>query len=97
MKTENNKFIISNIVCHGDSFKEKIDEINAHLEQICSEKMMAIIPQSNLNPKRYLRKCRLHLNDVGVSMLVRIFKVSLTNFDWQEYEYDDQPFKNQFF
>ena len=37
--------------------------------------------KSDINPKRYLRKCRLHLNDVGVSMLVRIFKVSLTNFD----------------
>ena len=40
MKTENNKFIISSTVCRGDSFKEKVDEINAHLEQICAEKVI---------------------------------------------------------
>ena len=37
MKTENNK-IISSIVCCAGSFKEKVDEVNAHLEEICVEK-----------------------------------------------------------
>ena len=33
MKTEN-KIIVSSIVCRADSFREKIDEVNAHLEEI---------------------------------------------------------------
>ena len=34
MKTDNYKIMISSIVCHGDSFKEKISEVNAYLEEI---------------------------------------------------------------
>ena len=36
MKTENNKIIVSSIVCRADSFREKVDEVNAHLEEICA-------------------------------------------------------------
>ena len=43
MKTENNKIIISSIVCRADSFPEKVDEVNAHLDEICAEKDIAII------------------------------------------------------
>ena len=38
MKTENNKIIVSSIVCRADSFREKVHEVNAHLEEICTEK-----------------------------------------------------------
>ena len=38
MKTENNKITISSAVCRTDSFKEKVDKVNTHLEEICSEK-----------------------------------------------------------
>ena len=77
MRTENNKIIISSIVCHADSFKEKVHEVNAPLEEICAEKDIAIITHSNINPKRHLNKSRLHLNDAGVSVLVRNLKLSL--------------------
>ena len=36
MKRENKKIPISSIVCQVDSFKEKVDEVNAHLEEICA-------------------------------------------------------------
>ena len=36
MKRENKKILISSIVCQVDSFKEKVDEVNAHLEEICA-------------------------------------------------------------
>ena len=34
MKTENNKIIVSSIVCRADSFREKVGKVNAHLEEI---------------------------------------------------------------
>ena len=43
IETENKKIIISSIVCHADSFKEKVDEVNTHLEEIYAEKKIAII------------------------------------------------------
>ena len=81
IKTENNKIIVSSIVCHADSFREKVGKVNAHLEEICAEKDIAIITHSNINPKRHLNKSRLHLNDAGISVLVRNFKAFLTNLD----------------
>ena len=42
MKTGNNKIIISNVVCRADSFKKKVDEVNAHLKEICAKKDIAI-------------------------------------------------------
>ena len=81
MKTENNKIIVSSIVCRADSFREKVDEENAHLEEICAEKNIAIITDSNINPKRHLNRSRLHLNDASISVLVRNFKAFLTNLD----------------
>ena len=39
MKTENSKIIVSSIVvCRAHSFREKVDEVNAHLEKICAKK-----------------------------------------------------------
>ena len=81
MKTENNKIIVSSTVCRADSFREKIGEVNAHLEEICAEKDIVIITHCNMNPKRHLNKSRSHLNDAGISVLVTNFKTFLTNLD----------------
>ena len=66
MKTEKNE-IVSSMVCRADSFREKVDEVNAHLEEICAEKDIAIITDSNINPKIHLNKSKLHLNDAMVA------------------------------
>ena len=58
MKTENNKIIISSIICRADSFREKVAKVNAHLEETCAEKDIAIITDSNINPKRHLNESR---------------------------------------
>ena len=81
MKTENNKIIVSSIVCRADSFREKVGKVNAHLEEICAEKDIAIITHSNINLKRHLNRSRLHLNDAGISVLVTNFKAILSNLD----------------
>ena len=57
-KTENNKNIVSSIVCRADSFREKVCKVNAHLEEIRAEKDIAIITHCNINPKRHLNKSR---------------------------------------
>ena len=77
------KEISENIVTLTRSIKtgEKVGKVNAHLEEICAEKDIAIITHSNINPKRHLNKSRLHLNDAGISVLVRNFKAFLTNLD----------------
>ena len=77
MKKENNKIIVSSIVCRADSFKEKADEVNAHLEEICTVKDIAIITHSNINPKRHFN------NSAIISVLVRNFQAFLTNLDWK--------------
>ena len=74
MKTENNKIIVSSIVCPADSFREKVGKVTL----ICAEKDIAIITHSNINPKRHLNKSRLHL---GISELLRNFKAFLANLD----------------
>ena len=51
MKTENNKIVVSSILCHVDSFREKVGKVNAHLEERCAEKDIGIITHSNINPK----------------------------------------------
>ena len=40
-----------------------------------------MILHRNINPKRYLSRCRLHLNDAVVSLFVRNFRDFLNNFD----------------
>ena len=77
MKTENNKIIVSSIVCPADSFREKVGKVTL----ICAEKDIAIITHSNINPKRHLNKSRLHLNDADIYVLVRNFKAFLTSLD----------------
>ena len=81
MKTENNKIIVPSIICPADSFRGKAGKVNASLEEICAEKDIAIITHSNINLKRHLNKSGLHLNDAGISVLVRSFKAFLSNLD----------------
>ena len=40
-----------------------------------------MISHRNINPKRHLKRSRLHLNDAGVSLFVRNFRDFLNNFD----------------
>ena len=47
MKTEN-KIIICSTVCRAGSSREKVDEVKAHLEEICAENNIAIITHSNI-------------------------------------------------
>ena len=70
IKTENTKNIVSSTVRPADNFRKIVGIVNAHIEGICVEKDIAIITDSNINPKRELNKSRLYLNDSGISVFV---------------------------
>ena len=82
-KKFSSNIVISDIVTREDGYKTKADEVNKILEEICGKKGIPLIRNNNINSKRHLNRSRLHLNDTGVSVLVRNFKTFLTNFEWQ--------------
>ena len=51
-----------------------------------SLKHQHLVKASNINPERHLNASSLHLNNAGISVLVRDFQAFLKNLDWQEYE-----------
>ena len=81
LKLDNNTVIVSSIVPHDGENKKKVDEVNTILEELCKANNVGIIPHRNINPKRHLNRSRLHLNNAGVSLLVRNFRDFLNNFD----------------
>ena len=81
LKTENNTAVISNIVLHGDSEKEKQETVNKLLVDICQQKEISLIDHDNINTKRHLNKSILHLHAHEKSVLVKNLKSFLTNFN----------------
>ena len=73
--------VVSGIVPHGDYYKEKTEAVNKVLKGTCTKENMHFICHSNINVKRHLNRSNLHLNDNGISALVRNFKNFLNNFE----------------
>ena len=81
VKKTSSNIVISSIVTREDDYKTKVDKVNKMLEEICGKKGIPLIRNNNINPKRHLNRSRLHLNDTGVTVLVRNVKIFLTNFE----------------
>ena len=81
LKSENNEVVVSGVFPCGDSYKEKAEAVNKLLKDKCTEENMHFICHSNINLKRPLNRSNLHLNDNGISALVRNFKNFLNNFE----------------
>ena len=81
LKSEDNEVVVSGIVPRGDSYKEKAEAVNKVLKDTCTKENMHFICHSNINVKRHLNRSNLHLNDNGISALVRNFKNFLNNFE----------------
>ena len=81
LKSEFNEVVVSGIVPRGDSYKEKAEAVNKLLKDTFSGENMHFICHSNINVKQHLNRSNLHLNDHGISALVRNFKNFLKNFD----------------
>ena len=81
VKKPSSNIVVSDIVTHEDGYKTKVDEVNKILEEIFGKKGTPLIRNNNINSKRHINRSRLHLNDTGVSALVRRFKAFLANFE----------------
>ena len=80
LKSEDNEVIVSGIFLRGDSYKEKAEAVNKVLKDTFTKENMHFICHNNINVKRHLNRSNLHLNDNGISALVRNFKNFLGNF-----------------
>ena len=81
LKSEDNEVVVSGIVPRGDSCKEKAEAVNKVLKDTCTKENMHFICHSNINVKQHFNRSNLHLNDNGISVLVRSFKKFLNNFE----------------
>ena len=81
LKSEDNEVVVSGIAPRGDSCKEKAEALNKVLKDTCTKKIMHFICHSNIYVKRHFNRSNLHLNDNGISVLVRSFKNFLNNFE----------------
>ena len=77
VKKPSSSIVIPDIVTREDGYKTKADEVNKILEEICDTKSIPLIRNNNINSNRNLNWSRQHLNDTGVSVLVRNFKTFL--------------------
>ena len=60
---------------------KKADEVNMIFEELCHANNVGMISYRDINPKKYLNRSRLRLNDAGVSLFVKNFRDFLNNFD----------------
>ena len=81
LKLDNNTVIVSSIVPRDDQNKKKADEVYIILGELCNANNVGMISHGNINPKRYLTRSRLHLNDAGLSLFVKSFRNFLNNSD----------------
>ena len=71
--------MISNIVPHGDSKKEKAEAVNKLLFDICKQREIPPVDHDNISTKRHLEKSRLHLNTHGKSVFVKSLRERFSN------------------
>ena len=64
IKENNIEVIISGLVARGDDYEEKKRKVNFVLADFCSEN-----DYDNIDPRKHLNRSRLHLNEVGDSLL----------------------------
>ena len=66
-KGENCDVSISNIILRTDNkkFNQKVQEVNTHLKDICKDKNIYLIDNTNKIKAQHLNKGKLHLNKRG--------------------------------
>lgn len=76
LNTDKNNVIISGLVQRSDdsSANEKVLIVNNRLQNLCNERNIGFIDNSNINPKEHLNRSRLHLNIKGTLLLSQNFQ-----------------------
>ena len=86
MKGENCDVSISNIILRTDNkkFSQKGQEVNTHLKDMCKEKNIYLIDNTNKIKAQHLNKGKRHLNKRGSNILSSTFVSELYRiFTWQ--------------
>ena len=80
MKGENCDASISNIILRTDNkkFRQKGQEANTHLKDMCKEKNIFLIDNTNKIKAQHLNKGKLHLNKRGSNILSSTFVSELS-------------------
>ena len=73
VKTEENKIAVSSILPRQDKHNKKGKEVNAYLQEKCSQNNFPFITHSNTNERRHTNSKGLHLNNYGDKLLTRNF------------------------
>ena len=75
MKGKNCDVSISNIILRNDNkkFNQKDQEVKAHFEDMCEDKNIYLIDDTNNVKAQYLNKGKLHLNKEGSNLLSSTF------------------------
>ena len=75
VKGENCDVIISDIILRTDNkkFSQKGQEVNTHLKDMCKEKNIYLIGNTNKIKAQHLNKSKLHLNKRGSNILSSTF------------------------
>ena len=75
MKGENCDVSISNIILRNDNkkFSQKGQEVNTHLKDMCKEKNIYLINNTNKIKLQHLSKGKFHLNKRGSNILSSTF------------------------
>ena len=76
---DNIKIALSSIIHRSDhDFEDKINETNRKLENLCKGKGMIFINNSNID-STCLNRSKLHLNESGTSLLIKIFSKAVNS------------------
>ena len=80
MKGENCDVSISNIILRNDNkkFSQKGQEVNTHLKDMCKEKNIYLIDNTNKIKVQHLNKGKIHLNKRGSNILSSTFVSELS-------------------
>ena len=78
MKDENCDVSMSNIILRtgNKKFSQKCHEVNTHLKDMCKEKNIYLIDNTNKIKAQHLNKDKFHLNDRVLMYLVVLLLVS---------------------
>jgi predicted metallo-beta-lactamase superfamily hydrolase len=78
LKKEIHDVTVSNIIIRNDKWKEKANDVNNNLKNICMEKNIYLLEHSTITQK-HLNKSRIHLNKTGSDILGKSFSKAILN------------------
>ena len=73
LKNDKHDVSISSIVLRKDNLKNKVDEVNNNLKEMCTEKNIFLIDHSKSIKQRHINRSKVHLNMKGSTVLGKTF------------------------